>query len=1025
MSPSDDARDAFTEARRRPPAERETWLAERCGDDTALFDEVRDLLASDDADWTLLDTTRAFVPTESPLRLPLDVGDYRLVRWLGAGATGTVFEALHVAHARRVALKLLKPLFLRSAVRRRFDQEGALLERLDHAAIARVSGRGELDVGFGRVPFLEMELVDGAPLDVHCEREDLSSHDVLDLIEQVAEGVAYAHERGVVHRDLKPANIVVDSTGRPKLLDFGVARADLALHEASQSLHTETGQLLGTLQYMSPEQARGDLGLVDERTDLYALGIIAYELLAQRPPYRVDGLPLASAIERIGRVEPPPLSSYCDEVSGELERVLAMAVEKDVDDRHASVRAWLDDLRRARRGVAVRARAPSVWRQLRKLTRRHPVLVRSVVGGGAVLSSALALVTWAWWDANEQKRIADAALESELALREELVDTNASLVTTLDDANSLIEFLDVTWASFDAIDGERAVTARDVFDRAAASLAGSTLAPGAAVRLHTRLATAYWKVGFEAPAEEQWEAAMEILETRLPASHPDALAARFGAIEFWLDTNHVKGRAAWEALEALNDEVAFTPWQLTRLRQQKTAFRDATGEASDAEVERVLEDLSDVEGASDEVIWRRLVVTRLNQARAWLDAGRWREAVESVEELRAETLERDGPDALTSLSTLNTLGRAYFDAGRLDDAVAVMRACAAGFETNFGAEHPNSLTARTNLAIYLNLIGETDEAKAAFDQAMESDRVTGNSRGHALRLMNQGIAALGARNFEAADPLLVEALAGMRARVGDDTAETVRALKNLAQLRLLQDRVDDAHTLLDEALATSLAQGYEGERAFISFFLSLVHARRGDGERALRFVADAVTLGDATLPPGDVDHGSFVRAHAQLLECLGQPRAAFDVYRRALELGIGREQGYVEGLATAGLGRTLLVLGERDTGRALLEEALVEYSNFRLIVTECHLGLAQDLAAHGEYEEAALRFASAHANRTVEFGETHLATIWTLLDWHAALEALGRGHEVIDELVACAAALRLDTEGDVAARLARLLQVDA
>src|SRR5262249_46703789 len=242
-------------------------------------------------------------PPLPPAPLPPTIARYRLIRVLGEGGMGMVYEAEQDNPRRTVALKVIRPGLTSAFLLRRFAREAQILGRLRHPGIAQVYDAG---VAEGGQPYFAMELIAGLPLDRYASEHALDAPGRLELLARVCDAVQHAHERGVIHRDLKPANVLVEPSGQPRVLDFGVARA-ADLGQTAGGGRTEAGQLLGTLAYMSPEQASGDPSALGPRTDVYALGVILYELLAHQLPYRLDGLPLPEAARGICEQEAAPL----------------------------------------------------------------------------------------------------------------------------------------------------------------------------------------------------------------------------------------------------------------------------------------------------------------------------------------------------------------------------------------------------------------------------------------------------------------------------------------------------------------------------------------------------------------------------------------------------------------------------------------------------------------------------------------------------------------------------------------------
>ncbi len=215
---------------------------------------------------------------------PATLGPYRIIRVLGEGGMGTVYEAEQAQPRRTVALKVIKAGFISPQLLRRFEQESLALGRLQHPGIAQIYEAATADGGFGPQPYFAMELIRGQSLLTHAAAKHLTFRQRLELMVRICDAVHHAHQRGIIHRDLKPGNILVDESAQPKILDFGVARVtDSDAHATRQ---TDIGQLVGTLAYMSPEQVLADPLELDVRSDVYALGVILYELLAGHLPYR-------------------------------------------------------------------------------------------------------------------------------------------------------------------------------------------------------------------------------------------------------------------------------------------------------------------------------------------------------------------------------------------------------------------------------------------------------------------------------------------------------------------------------------------------------------------------------------------------------------------------------------------------------------------------------------------------------------------------------------------------------------------
>jgi WD40 repeat protein len=392
-------RELFDQAADLPAADRNAFLEAACAGDRALRAEVEDLLAWDSglpADGAEAGFLKSPVvrPLQAPgqpsstsalapATLPPTIGRYRVVRVLGEGGMGTVYEAEQDSPRRTVALKVIRPGLTSGFLLQRFAREAQILGRLHHPGLAQVYEAGVAESG---QPFFAMELITGVSPDQYSHEQALDVHGRLELLARVCDAVQHAHERGVIHRDLKPGNILVEMSGQPKVLDFGVARAaDLGL--TASGGRTEAGQLIGTLSYMSPEQAAGDPSAIDRRGDVYALGVILYELLAHRLPYSLDGLPLPEAVRIIREQEPLRLGLIDSRLRGEVETIVAKALQKDKARRYASAGELAADIRRFLSHEPIRARPTSALYQLRKFARRHKALVGAVLGVAAALAA--------------------------------------------------------------------------------------------------------------------------------------------------------------------------------------------------------------------------------------------------------------------------------------------------------------------------------------------------------------------------------------------------------------------------------------------------------------------------------------------------------------------------------------------------------------------------------------------------------------------------------------------------------------
>jgi eukaryotic-like serine/threonine-protein kinase len=388
-----------------PKAERPAVLERLCDGDAALRTEVDSCLRAAEETAGFLDASfpeqapeflAQFAQDTEPASLDPDFGEefgaYRVLRKIGEGGMGVVFEAEQKNPRRVVALKIFRTRFAADRLSRRFALESQTLARLQHPGIAQIFEAGIADTPLGPQPFFAMELVRGRTFTEHAAAAGLDARARLDLVARICDAVQHAHQRGVIHRDLKPDNILVDESGAPKVLDFGVARVTDA--DLRATLVTDAGQMMGTLAYMSPEQVAGNPDEVDARSDVYAIGVALYELLAGRLPYDTRHRSLAESARLIESAEPKPLGAVDRAYRGDIETIVAKALEKQKHRRYASASDLADDIRRFLRREPIVARPPSATYVVRKLAERNRPLVLGVAAGVLMLVAGAAASAW-------------------------------------------------------------------------------------------------------------------------------------------------------------------------------------------------------------------------------------------------------------------------------------------------------------------------------------------------------------------------------------------------------------------------------------------------------------------------------------------------------------------------------------------------------------------------------------------------------------------------------------------------------
>ncbi|MCY2960982.1 MAG: serine/threonine-protein kinase [Planctomycetota bacterium] len=677
------------------------------------------------------DVRRALAPKDaqgSTPRLP-SVPGYTLERELGRGGMGVVFAAVQIASGRRVAIKVVRGAsWVGDAALRSFRREIAVLARLSHPWIAALYDAGATAEG---EHYFAMELVQGRTLLRDADARTLSRPERLLLFAKVCDAIQHAHAHGVVHRDVKPSNILVDERGEPRVLDFGLAKfveGDLALTTAI----SEPGAIRGTIAYMSPEQARGDGAAVGPASDVYALGVVLYELLTAALPNDVSRVSLPEAVRAICE-EPPRRPSLRDpSLRGDLETILLKALEKEPGRRYASAAALADDLRHFLADEVIAARPPSSAYQLRKLVARHKLAFGAAaaifviaVGSAIALGSMYARAERGRIDAESAtgresvaRRAADEAraeadrqrveaqtqralAEQRRALAEEQTERKQS---TLDFFMEMIGR-----ARFESAGPD--VKVADVVANAGREIETRTdLAPGIASAIALNVAGVENSLGRHARAEEllRFAIAKRALSMNAPDGDDAFLQAQLAVV---LDLLGKRSEAevalsrAEEVLAGLTDPPPRIPIQvaLQRAKLQK-AIGDVVG--AEAALRNAFAKAEVVHGPLG-----RETLTVLTELVILLgEAGRVAEAGPLVEELVARQERANGPLHPNTLNAKVTLAMQYLDEGRNEEARALLETTLAEQERQLGPANQQVLLTTNNLAGAYSRLKQNDRA---------------------------------------------------------------------------------------------------------------------------------------------------------------------------------------------------------------------------------------------------------------------------------------------------------------------------
>ncbi len=787
-----------------PSAERDASIESRCGDDMELKGAVRELLASiasaETDDFLAKPAAVEHGFPEDPIATSLEgsvVGGFEIGAVLGRGGMGVVFAAKQKQPDRQVAVKVLRPIHASRDAISRFEVEAEILGRLHHPGIASVFASGihrfEGDGLAFVLPWYAMEFIDGArTLTEHVRSEALPRSARFELFARVCDAVAHAHAMGVIHRDLKPANILVDHDGHPKVIDFGIARA-LGADGEARTRHTHTGQLIGTLRYMSPEQIDGDPRRIDVRCDVYALGAILYEILAGRPAFAVDESSIVDAISILRSSEPLALSKIDPTLRGEPEWIVLRAMEKDVGRRYAGAAALRDDCKRLLAHEALEAGPPSGIYRVAKFARRHRVLV------GAITSVVLALSV--------------GLIATQRALQRAIL-AEAKATDEATTSNQVVEMFRRVFDSACTQNKGRELKVVDALsDAASFTISELSAKPYLAARLIAQISGLHSSLGNLKESLELAERSIELLEADGRRLTDDALTMRISVVELRERLGDFDGaRRMLDESEAL--AATFLP--------PESAAR------IDLEFERGLLFVRKGDATAAEPVLRAVCARR--------------EAL----------LGTDDVNTIAAWSTLNVV---LLDQGKFAEAEPIARRSLEQMERLRGRDDPASITMRVNLASLLGeaAIGKYAEARDQLIEALSSyERVTGLDFPDAiLALVNLGTIRSSLDENDQAIADLDTACGRAKNKFGPAHPTTLQAISALARVKLSLGRIEEAEKSLRDALAAAAAASQEHDIMF--FRLQATHADalrrlgRTDEARALLTEAHAkvrLALGD-------------------------------------------------------------------------------------------------------------------------------------------------------------------------------------
>ncbi len=748
-----------------PPEQRVAHLARACGDDTALRRRVEALLKAGDSSCCYLDSPAAVVAIGPTNPLPSSfektgdrIGRYKLLQQIGEGGCGVVYMAEQEEPvSRRVALKVIKLGLDTKSVIARFEAERQALAMMDHPNIAKVLDAGATETGR---PYFVMELVRGLKITEYCDEARLSTHARLDLFIQVCQAIQHAHQKGIIHRDIKPSNILVtinDGVPVPKVIDFGIAKATGGLKLTNKTLFTAFEQFIGTPAYMSPEQAVLTSLDIDTRSDIYALGVLLYELLTGNTPFDAKEL-LAIGLDEMRRTireqEPPrpstrlsTLAQYelsttahsrgieapklVSELRGDLDWIVMKALEKDRARRYETANDLALDIQRYLNNEPVVACPPSRLYRFQKTVRRN----RLAFAAASAVATALVLgVIVSAWQAQRAKAERDSA-------------------------EAVLKFFQEKVLAAGRPEGQEGGLGKDVTLRQAMDAAESQITASfqnrplveAAIR-HT-LGESYSYLGEPVLAIQQKERALALRQQYLGLEHPDTFESLSTLGREYAEFGNVE-----QAYPLLENAL-----KLRKMRLGPT-HPDTIGSMSD------------------------LVILHFR-------AQKPEQAVALGEEALELSKAKLGPKHPRTLRLLNDLAVAYLHSLKSEKAIPLLEELFKLRKAGW-PEHPDTIEAMFDLAVAFYEAREGDRAVPLFEKAFALAKAKlGPGHPKTLRIVN-GLTTtyLETGKIDQALPLLEEAFKLQEARLGADHPETLRSMANIAECFVFAKNYLEAET---------------------------------------------------------------------------------------------------------------------------------------------------------------------------------------------------------------------------------------
>jgi non-specific serine/threonine protein kinase/serine/threonine-protein kinase len=910
------------------PQQRQEYLDRVCGGNVALRSAVERLLRAaeraDQAEFLASPSGAGLPPTAEQTSTHVGssevlgsvISNYKLLERIGEGGFGVVYLAEQFAPVRRqVAIKIIKPGMDSAPVIKRFEAERQALAMMDHPNIAKVLDAGTTEAGR---PYFVMELVQGVPITRYCDAEQLTPQQRLELFIPVCQAVQHAHQKGLIHRDLKPSNVLIgvyDGRPVPKVIDFGVAKA-IAPDLTQRTMFTEVGSIVGTLEYMAPEQAELNNLDIDTRADIYSLGVILYELLAGSPPFtseQLRGAAFDQMLKMIREVEPAKPSTKLSTaaelpsiaarrkleparlrrlVHGELDWIVMKALEKDRVRRYETANGLAMDLQRYLADEPVTAAAPSAAYRVRKFVRRNkgPVLAASIVV--IVLVAGIIGTTAGLVGQARQRRIAEQQRAEadrqriEAQRQEEQAKQQAAIAAAVSGFQSDM----LLSADPDKLLGDK-VTVLQAVTAAIKELDAGKLNDQPLVEAGVRqiIGATLRALGRYDDADESFKKSLDLRRAALGANDPMIVTNILDL------ATTARLRAKYEVAEQLNRQA------LDMIRSSPAPNQS------------------------------KLAMGLNNLAAALQGQGKVAEAEAQYREVLALNRQRLAPGDPLIAKTLINIASVLREQGKYDQAATLFREALEILRKALPAKHPDVAAAVRFLAQSLVDASKFDEAESLFREALESFRSTlpENHPRTADVLHDLADVVRKKGKLAEAELMLRESLEMRRKSMPASHPAIASDLNDLGRLLREQGQLAEAESLLRDALEIYRKALPPGHRSTATALNTLGRVLKDQGkyDQSERMLREALAMRRQALPPNHPDIsvslgslGDLLHAEKKLDEAEPLFREALDICRKA------RHDNHPEiASALVSLGRLLKDQGKAAAAEAAFREALEIY----------------------------------------------------------------------------------------------------